>query len=168
MQCSSCSPCIDQLYLDRDRCLDATLQQTLHGTSTAPQSFALSDTSDHARRCVEQMPICNGFTDCKGGLAKRHHRTHSRPLDIQTSRMRLRKLNAELWRSGAGHKQQLQWFRSYIAAVLSTPSQQGSAPTHLLQVFDLRNKLIATSVPLTEVCSPEGFCLSLFMYACVQ
>lgn len=66
-----------------------------------------------------------------------------------------------------GHKQQLQWFRSYIAAVLSTPSQQGSAPTHLFQVFDLRNKLIATSVPLTEVCLP-GMLLSLTFGVCLR
>ena len=51
-----------------------------------------------------------------------------------------------------GHKQQLQWFRNYIAAVLSTPGQQDFPPTYLLQVFDLRNKLIAISIPLTEVC----------------
>ena len=52
----------------------------------------------------------------------------------------------------AGHKQQLQWFRSYIAAVLSTPGQKDFPPTYLLQVFDLRNKLIAISIPLPEVC----------------
>lgn len=52
----------------------------------------------------------------------------------------------------AGHKEQLQWFRSYIAAVLSTPGQQDLPSTCVLQVFDLRNKLIAISVPLNEVC----------------
>ncbi|KAL3155173.1 hypothetical protein ABBQ32_013114 [Trebouxia sp. C0010 RCD-2024] len=65
-----------------------------------------------------------------------------------------------------GHKQQLQWFRSYIAAVLSTPSQQGSAPTHLFQVFDLRNKLIATSVPLTE--TPKHVVCSWGMILVIQ
>ena len=62
----------------------------------------------------------------------------------------------------AGHKQQLQWFRSYIVAVLSTPQQQDLPPTYLLQVFDLRNKLIAISIPLPEVC-PAGSLSCLFM-----
>ena len=62
----------------------------------------------------------------------------------------------------AGHKQQLQWFRNYIAAVLSTPGQQDSPPIYLLQVFDLRNKLIAISIPLPEVCPAWTL---LFMYA---
>ena len=32
------------------------------------------------------------------------------------------------------------------------PSQQDLPSTCVIQVFDLRNKLIAISVPLTEVC----------------
>ena len=64
----------------------------------------------------------------------------------------------------AGHKQQLQWFRNYIAAVLSTPGQQDLPPTYLLQVFDLRNKLIAISIPLPEVC--PACTLSLLYVTC--
>ena len=51
----------------------------------------------------------------------------------------------------AGHKGQLHWFRTYVVAVLSTPGQQDYPPTFALQIFDLRNKLIAISVPLSEV-----------------
>ena len=53
--------------------------------------------------------------------------------------------------SCAGHKEQLRWFHNYIVAVLSTPGQQDHPATYVLQVFDLRNKLIAISVPLPEV-----------------
>lgn len=49
-----------------------------------------------------------------------------------------------------GHKQQLHWFHNYIVAVLSSPSQQDYPPTYALQIFDLRNKLIAISVPLPD------------------
>lgn len=35
--------------------------------------------------------------------------------------------------------------------MLSTPGQQDYPATYVLQVFDLRNKLIAISVPLAEV-----------------
>ena len=51
----------------------------------------------------------------------------------------------------AGHKQQLDWFHNYIVAVLSSPGQQDYPPTYALQIFDLRNKLIAISVPLPDV-----------------
>jgi hypothetical protein len=53
--------------------------------------------------------------------------------------------------SCAGHKEQLRWYHNYIVAVLSTPGQQDYPATYVLQVFDLRNKLIAISVPLAEV-----------------
>ena len=53
--------------------------------------------------------------------------------------------------SCAGHKEQLRWYHNYIVAVLSTPGQQDSPASYVLQVFDLRNKLIAISVPLAEV-----------------
>lgn len=49
-----------------------------------------------------------------------------------------------------GHKEQLRWYHNYIVAVLSTPGQQDFPATYVLQVFDLRNKLIAISVPLAE------------------
>ena len=60
-------------------------------------------------------------------------------------------LSPKLVWSCAGHKEQLQWFHNYIVAVLSTPGQQDYPATYVLQVFDLRNKLIAISVPLAEV-----------------
>ncbi len=50
-----------------------------------------------------------------------------------------------------GHKEQLRWYHNYIVAVLSTPGQQDYPATYVLQIFDLRNKLIAISVPLAEV-----------------
>ena len=45
----------------------------------------------------------------------------------------------------------MRWFQHYVVAVLSVPGQLEAPPTYVLQVFDLRNKLIASSVPLTEV-----------------
>lgn len=92
------------------------------------------------------------MTQCGFDLDHRHHCTVLRMFSVCSKSV----IHAKsFWGGGVhttGHKQQLQWFRSYVAAVLSTPSQQGSEPTYLLQVFDLRNKLIAASASLTEVC----------------
>lgn len=45
----------------------------------------------------------------------------------------------------------MHWFQHYVVAVLSIPGQLDAPPTYALQVFDLRNKLIASSLSLTEV-----------------
>ena len=51
----------------------------------------------------------------------------------------------------AGHKERMRWFQHYVVAVLSMPGQLDAPPSYALQVFDLRNKLIASSVTLSEV-----------------
>lgn len=57
----------------------------------------------------------------------------------------------------AGHKERMRWFQHYVVAVLSMPGQLDGPPSHALQVFDLRNKLIASSVTLSEVCAAGCF-----------
>ena len=43
-------------------------------------------------------------------------------------------------------------------AVLSSPGQQDYPSTYALQIFDLRNKLIAISVPLPDVSTVTSSC----------
>ena len=97
---------------------------------------------------------------------KSHCQIKGRPLPVNSghkSCVMLQETHARV--HTAGHKQQLQWFRSYIVAVLSTPQHQDLPPTYLLQVFDLRNKLIAISIPLSEVC-PAWSLSCLFITLC--
>lgn len=92
--------------------------------------------------------ICNVLEDRRIGLDP--SKFSACPVCMQSKHKLLLRYGTRL--HTVGHKQQLQWFRSYVAAVLSTPGHQDLPPTYLLQVFDLRNKLIAMSIPLTEVC----------------
>jgi len=54
----------------------------------------------------------------------------------------------------AGKKQQVGWTRHYLIAVTQSLTSAVSSTTHSLQAYDLRNKLIATSLPLREVQDP--------------
>lgn len=62
----------------------------------------------------------------------------------------------------AGHKVKLRWFRQYVVAVLTVPGQLDAPPTCALQVFDLRNKLIASSITLAQV---RCYILTAYMLA---
>lgn len=68
-------------------------------------------------------------------------------------------LSALSWTRSAGRKEQLHWFRTYVVAVLSSPGQQEAPTTYALQIFDLRNKLIAISIPLTQVSAKRALLL---------
>ena len=56
----------------------------------------------------------------------------------------------------AGQKRQLRWLQHYLASV-TTSMLPGSATTTALHVYDLRNKLVAASVPLQQarLCCPS-------------
>ena len=56
----------------------------------------------------------------------------------------------------AGTKQQVGWVKHYLVAVTKGQASSLSSGGPLLQVYDLRNKLIAASVPLKEVSGTQG------------
>ncbi len=52
----------------------------------------------------------------------------------------------------AGQKRQLRWLRHYLASV-TTSILPRAVSTTALHVYDLRNKLVAASVTLPQVCA---------------
>ncbi len=75
--------------------------------------------------------------------------------DIEFQSPSCRRLLAEKLWTRAGKKQAVRWIRHYLVAVTSSHSAALSTTSHALQLFDLRNKFIAASIPLTEA-SPLG------------
>ena len=55
----------------------------------------------------------------------------------------------------AGDKSHLVWTRHYMACVVLRGSQRS------LQILDLQNKLLAFTLPLTQVCTSSAVCLLL-------
>ena len=54
--------------------------------------------------------------------------------------------------SMAGRKRQLRWLRHYLVAVTSGGAVSGGVPSPAaLHLYDLRNKLVAATMPLQEV-----------------
>ena len=60
--------------------------------------------------------------------------------------------NTEKAGNGAGQKRQLRWLRHYLASV-TTSILPRAVTTTALHVYDLRNKLVAASVTLPQVCA---------------